>query len=384
MLESFHLPFFKLSSRSSNDTKTMTTKTKKKSKFMAYFWWLFGGISGFHHFYLGRDLHGFLWWATLGGYFGLGWIADLFYIGEYVAEANDEPEFIKKMKEIKKKNEKPPFSTFRFTGMILLAYFWSSVFQLGIPEEEFYDINWKVLYILTPIPCTLGIWVVGNVGQQKGGIWTPLLTAYLTLPLNYVMDESTAYTIMVLAAAYTFDSFEKQWKPKTKTQSRGRCKRIVLILGAYLIFCSFWGSYIYFNATVTDQNGDEIPVREALYHFLKSPWWTDLKQSILDVKNYIEAHGWVAAWKLMVEMSDTNGENNAYKVLELTSSASQSEINEKCKYLSKTHHPDKFTDVEEKRKAQERFFEIQQACEVLSSKRAKRRRKNKKFEESEL
>lgn len=92
-------------------------------------------------------------------------------------------------------------------------------------------------------------------------------------------------------------------------------RRVVLIVGGYLIFCSFWGSYVYFNAKVTDQNGDEIPVREALYHFLKSPWWTDLKQSLRDVKNYIRAHGWVATWKLMVEMSDTNGENNAYKVI---------------------------------------------------------------------
>lgn len=73
-------------------------------------------------------------------------------------------------------------------------------------------------------------------------------------------------------------------------------------------------SYIYFNAKVTDQNGEEVPVREALYHFFKSPWWTDIKQSLKDIRNFVKVHGWVAAWKLMVEMSDPNGENNAYKV----------------------------------------------------------------------
>lgn len=79
---------------------------KKKSKTMAYLLWLFGGLSGFHHFYLGRDLHGFLWWVTFGGFFGIGWIGDLFYIGEYVAEANNDVDFQKRFKEKVRKYNK--------------------------------------------------------------------------------------------------------------------------------------------------------------------------------------------------------------------------------------------------------------------------------------
>lgn len=47
----------------------------------------------------------------------------------------------------------------------------------------------------------------------------PLIAAYLTLPLKYFLDESTAFTITVLAAAYAFDTYEKEWKPKTKSNS---------------------------------------------------------------------------------------------------------------------------------------------------------------------
>lgn len=69
---------------------------EKKSMFLAYVLWLIGGIFGLHHFYLGRDIQAFLWWCTLGGYFGCGWLRDIFYIPSYVADANEDPEFLSK------------------------------------------------------------------------------------------------------------------------------------------------------------------------------------------------------------------------------------------------------------------------------------------------
>lgn len=60
---------------------------------------------------------------------------------------------------------------------------------------------------------------MGNLGQQKGGLKTPLIAAFAAVPLKYYMDETTAHTIMVLLAAYAFDSFEKQWKPRSKSNN---------------------------------------------------------------------------------------------------------------------------------------------------------------------
>lgn len=152
--------------------------SKDKSLLIAYFLWLIGGVVGLHHYYLGRDLHGFLWLCTLGGYFGFGWLRDVFHINEYVAQANEEKNYMKKIKEIIKKNKKvclssllwfseisfiifyfsfqPPFSTVRFTGMVVLAYYWSSLFHIAIPNDEFAGINWKWLYLLSPFFCALG------------------------------------------------------------------------------------------------------------------------------------------------------------------------------------------------------------------------------------
>ncbi|KAK7605257.1 hypothetical protein V9T40_007115 [Parthenolecanium corni] len=357
-----------------------TKNSKGKSLIIAYFLWLVGGVAGLHHYYLGRDLHGFLWLCTLGGYFGFGWLRDVFHINEYVAEANEDQNYLKKIKEIVKKNKKPPFSTIRFTGMVLLAYYWSSLFHIAIPNDELAGINWKWLYLLSPFFCALGVWAVGNVGLQKGGMKTPVIAAYLTFPLQLFMDESTAFTLMVLAAAYAFDTYEKEWRPKTKSDRN--CLRRIMILGAaYLLFCSMWASYFYFNAKITDQDGEEIPVREAFYHFIKSPVWKDLKNSLIETWNYAQQHGWMETWRQVVEMSDPYGENNAYKVLGLTSMASQSEINSKCRTLSVRYHPDKVKNEDEKTTAQEKFYEVQQACEILSSNRVKRRRKNKRSDQ---
>ena len=60
------------------------------SVIIAYCLWLVGGWAGLHHFYLNRDKQAFVWWCLPGGYFGLGWIRDLWRIPEYVREANME------------------------------------------------------------------------------------------------------------------------------------------------------------------------------------------------------------------------------------------------------------------------------------------------------
>lgn len=40
--------------------------------------------------------------------------------------------------------------------MVLLAYYWSSLFHIAIPNDELAGINWKWLYLLSPFFCALG------------------------------------------------------------------------------------------------------------------------------------------------------------------------------------------------------------------------------------
>ncbi|KAF2880352.1 hypothetical protein ILUMI_25815, partial [Ignelater luminosus] len=83
----------------------MTRDESKKSVFLAYVLWLFGGIFGLHLFYLGRDAHAFLTWSTLGGY-GLGWLSDVTKIPRYVRDANDDPKFLAEFVQKVRRNKK--------------------------------------------------------------------------------------------------------------------------------------------------------------------------------------------------------------------------------------------------------------------------------------
>jgi len=77
---------------------------------------------------------------------------------------------------------------------------------------------------------------------------------------------------------------------------------------------ALWSSYLYFNAKVTDEDGDEVPFHEALGHFFSSPWWLDVKQSFIDVWQFAQEHGWMETWRQIVSLSDPSGEQNAFKV----------------------------------------------------------------------
>lgn len=70
-----------------------------------------------------------------------------------------------------------------------------------------------------------------------------------------------------------------------------------------------------------------------------------------------------------------------FKVLELRSGATQTEIKNQCRTLAVKYHPDKAKDDVTRKDVQNLFFEVQQACELLSNSRAKRRRRNKQFNE---
>lgn len=349
----------------------------EKSLFITYLLWLVGGIFGVHHFYLGRDIQGFLWWCTLGGYFGFGWLRDIFHIQNYVADANKDRDYLDKFNQNLRSYKYPPFSTIRFTGMTVVAYLWSTVVSMAIPEDDIAGLPWKYLHFLVPLAGALGVWSVGNIGHETGTIWWCLAGAYACYPLFWHMDESTACTVMTLVSALAFDTLSKRWQTKPKPRKRF-LKRCLTIGACALLYSSLWGSYLYFNAKITDGEGEEIPLNEAMHHFFKSPWWVDLKQSLVDTWDFAQQHGWYETWSQIVELSDPFGEQNAFKVLGLSHGARQSEINSACRLLSVKYHPDKARGDQEKLQAQSKFYEIQQACELLSNKHAKRRQKNKR------
>ncbi|XP_050301617.1 dnaJ homolog subfamily C member 22 isoform X2 [Anthonomus grandis grandis] len=350
----------------------------KKSLFWAYFCWLFGGVFGLHLFYLERDAHAFLTGSTLGGY-GLGWLADITKIPRYVRDCNNDPHFLEELIFKMRKNRKPPFSTSRFISAVMVGYLWGQLIFLAIPQDELYGINWNTyLHWFIPLGVALGVWVVGNIGREQGKPWLTILVSYVSyLSRWYFYDDSVWLSIVMFSAAFTFDTWSKEWR-RTPKKKKPLWKRLTTLGLCTILYLSLWSSYIYFNGKITDSNGDEIPVHEAIHHFFTSSWWTDFKQSLYDIYLYAQHHGWYEIWKQVIDLSDPQGEQNAYKVLGVSPTASQQEITSRWRTLSRENHPDKCKDPDKLRDAQEKFMEIQQAYDILSNIKSKRRRKNKK------
>ncbi|CAK9798247.1 DnaJ homolog subfamily C member 22 [Anthophora quadrimaculata] len=354
---------------------------KQCSTFWAYVLWLFGGLIGAHHVYLERDAQAFVYCSTFGGYFGFGWLRDIYRIPSYVLDANEDPKFINEFKRKVRMNRKPPFSTVRFATENAVAYLWAELYRNAIPEDEIFGINFKYLLILTPFVIALGVWTVGNIGREQGSIWIALCSAYLFYPtLTYIGDDNMWIFLMVAAASFSFDTFSKQWRLKPR-KKRSFVQRMFYLGLAVAIYMCFIGSYLYFNAVITDSKGEEIKLSEAVQHFLTSPIWLDLKASLEATWNQAVSQGFWATWAQIVDLTDPRGEINAYKVLGLSQMATQAEVTSRWRTLSRDNHPDKIKGTEEERRqAQEKFMEIQQAYEILSKAKNRRQRRNRKSE----
>lgn len=157
--------------------------------------------------------------------------------------------------------------------------------------------------------------MVGNIGREKGVFWHCLLAAYLSYPIRYyIYDETYWMSTMLVISGMAFDYFSKEWR-REAPKRRSLKKRVFYLSTGVFIYCALWGCFFYFNGKITDGDGDEVPIREAISNFLNSPWWTDLKQTLYDTYQYGQHHGWYEIWKQIIDTMDVDGEQNAYKVI---------------------------------------------------------------------
>lgn len=271
----------------------------------------------------------------------------------------------------------------RFVTENAVAYLWAEIFRNAIPGDEIYGINFRHLLILTPLVVALGVWTIGNIGREQGSIWIALCSAYLLYPtLTYIGDDNMWVFLMVVAASLSFDTFSKQWRLKPRKR-KNIIQRIFYLGLAAALYTFLLGSYLCFNAVVTDSEGEEIKLSEAIQHFLTSPIWLDLKASLEATWNQAKHQGFWATWAQLIDLTDPRGEINAYKILGLSQTATQAEVTSRWRALSRDNHPDKIKGTEEERRqAQEKFMEIQQAYEILSKAKNRRQRRNRKSDES--
>lgn len=349
-----------------------------KSTWITYLLWLFLGWTGLHHFYLRRDKHAFVWFATSGGFFGLGWIQDSWRIPRYVREANlSEREYGEKVKELERKypKRKPPHRWSMSFAQLTFGSMLGYLVLAAIPEEPIYGYYlYDVLFWLMPVAVALGVYTCGNFGAQEGKIKWALYGALAMAVVIYTFNVFHGWTSVVSTTMFNWK--EKKWRYK-RSKPNGFLKRVAILFGCSMLYYSLFFSYLYFNVEIQDSNGDTIKLRDSVANFLKSPMWIEFKESFMQLKNYAKVHGWRRMWDEFIEKMDPHGEKNALKELGLEANATQKDIHNRFKQLSREWHPDRHRTPEAKADAQEKFIVIQQAYELLSDIKRRRKQRNR-------
>lgn len=349
-----------------------------KSLFVTYLLWLLGGFIGLHHFYLGRDRHALVWLLFAGGYFGIGWLRDLWRIPEYVRDSNGENNYIEHLAIKMRKYPIPPSSTVRYCGQVLVADAFGYLTLAALPKDYIPEHLLPLAAIFTPLFVAIGIHLVGNIGREEGAFKLPLIGAYATYPLYFWNINSVFWTSLV--SAVCFNNFSKRWR-RTPRPSKSLIYRISILLLCVALYASLWCSWLYFNCTITSQDGEEIMCRDAARHFFTSPIWKEFLSVIKDIYHFAKYHGWKEVWHQLIKAFDPSGEANSLKVLGLDSSATQQEITARYRKLSRQWHPDKHQSAEDKQLAQEKFIEIQEAYGIISHIKSQRVAQNVKAAE---
>ncbi|XP_055331823.1 dnaJ homolog subfamily C member 22-like [Paramacrobiotus metropolitanus] len=354
-----------------------------KSTMVAYLCWLFGGLLGLHHFYLGRDRHAFTWFATLGGVFGLGWLREVTRLPAYVAEANQGQEYVEKRTIKMNLTKKPPYNSTRMAGQLIMGTLFGYLVSLAIPSAEEYPTVHRWCILLVPFAIGLGVHLVGNIGMERGRLLWPVVGAYIASLAFLFQPKSIAWA--AVSSAFMFHWKSRDWvrQPKRK---RHVCIRLATLGTAATVYLALWGSFLYFNASWTNPDGTRTSVRDAVDNFFHSKAWLDMKNSFEQLRVYVQHHGWQNVLYQLIEFMDVNGDTRAYQILEIRPESTMQEVTNKYRKLSREWHPDRHRDPEKKAVAQKRFIEIAQAYEKISAKRAKEGKtaKSTKASHSEL
>lgn len=335
---------------------------RDKSLCVTYLLWFFFGWLGAHHFYLKRDKQAFVWWSTCGGFLYIGWVRDFWRIPEYVEDANEEPEYMETLTRKMKLRKEPPFNTSRFSGEMLIGYFYGLLVIFAIPEE----MPASITGLLVCLGITAGVYIVGNIGREQGPFTMPYLAALACYTLlAHLTNDQPNYIYCSIASAAMFNYYRQYRK---KVVGKPFCTRVShLSSGATVIFV-LWTCFFYFNAHITYQDGEKIKLRDSINHFFKSPAWLNFKQTMWQLYEEGSKNGWKNLYDEIVKSLDPTGEANAYKTLGLSTNASEAEIRRMYKKLVVKWHPDRYKG-DDKESAQKHFIEIQQAYEILTNRK---------------
>ena len=320
--------------------------------------------------------------TSFGGLFGIGWVRDFFKIPSYVREANEHPEFIMKMRMEMRKRKRPLIwaNRSRVIAGVFFGMLYRALVLFSLPEE--YAANSYIVMFLAPLGTAFGTYMVSNVGAVKSHWKYPVIGAYLgEVAFGYhhgLLEEPRISLAVSVSMLFSIFAWEFNRRPRAQHLVQGGrccrgpcCKRLAVWTMAFFVFSSLLVSAVYFNASITTDEGETIKVREAINNFFKSPYWQQLKKSfwanVWDIWDEYKRGGWEAAHKRLMVLADFQGEERSRLVLGVEANSTFQEVKARYRELAKDWHPDRHHGAEpdEMARVQERFMEIKESYETL-------------------
>jgi DnaJ family protein C protein 22 len=132
-----------------------------KSLSIAYVCCIFGGLFGLHHFYLGRDRQGIIYFTTLGGFL-VGIAYDLFKMPDYVNEANLDRSYLIDLK--RSMNSEPSFAATRFISCLVVGTFFNYLVSNCIHFDNSQEELRVLLILIVPLIESFIVHFIGTDG----------------------------------------------------------------------------------------------------------------------------------------------------------------------------------------------------------------------------
>ena len=336
----------------------------------AYLYWLFGGLWGFHHAYLGRTTQALLWYSSFG-YFGIGWLRDAFMLPYYVRLARSGPDADNRIREasIEATEGIPKWSVLRLVAMHFFGLYFSWTVSCTVALEGFTlwgPTAFQTIYsILAAIGGSIGVGFVASIGEEtidtaggkKSYEWIKLMTVCLVVSL--VKGPLSPVTAGMIYATYA-----RKYRPSMVPKGR-HSKRV----GNHVLCCATFTCILLLaihNHGHVNVVGRQIFISDVVRNAFNSDFWQQFNFQDFQKSGGAQEEGYYSYFE---QTMDLNGNRAARRSLGVRSDATYDEIKSAYKDLALQFHPDKIgsgATAKEVGLAKTRFLEVQGAYETLS------------------
>ena len=360
----------------------------------AYLLYFLGGVFGLHHAYLNRPNQAIAWYAT-SGLFGFGLLRDLIRIPYYVSlcrddRINDTAARVRSATVVAREGI-PPMSLCRMVLMVGFGTYFGFMASclVALPKKEEGVINDEKLWwtgvvygILRAVGSAVGIWLVGNMGEemiqtktaqkeknkekeggdiihddvnQKGEI---LGLATWCIASLWILKSSILGGIVCATRRRRYRSTMNPGYSSSAT------KRILWHLLKCSIFTAIMTLAVCNHGSIV-VNGNRVYLQDAIKNAIHSGFWKEFNW-----EQYREQQQSRRGSDYLKTAFDITGERAARRTLGVSRDVTHVEVRKAYKKLALKYHPDKIgSNVTDKEieEAKRQFNKVQEAYDVLNS-----------------